>query len=100
MRCALITPNDFSHEFNNSEVDEEEEAQLRRIRRRVAAAIKDQVDHSRIGFFQSHYLSTSSAVIDGAELVEVHSEHESLKDKLINHLNVQYYNGKLRWYRI
>ena len=39
-------------------------------------------------------------ILDDDVAVEISTEHELLRNKLIKHLDVQYLNGKLRWLHI
>jgi hypothetical protein len=43
---------------------------------------------------------TFANTLDNEVEVEVSTEHEVLRNKLIKHLDLQYLNGKLRWLRI
>lgn len=88
-------------EIENTHNDEEEQMCLDRIRRRVVRTIYNNVDNSFVGNLEHNINNIAHANdVDNDCVLEVSSEHEVLKNKLVKHLDWQYLNGKLRWLRI
>ena len=79
----------------------EEQTCLNRIRRRVVRAVENVEDYSEVGYLHVNINNICYAsVLDDDVAVEICTEDELLRNKLIKHLNVQYLNGKLRWLHI
>jgi hypothetical protein len=88
-------------EIENTHFDKEEGEHLNRIRRRVVRAIQNSDDYSNVGYLSINLNNITFAnALDTEVDVEVSTEHEVLRNKLIKHLDLQYLNGKLRWLRI
>ena len=87
-------------EIKNSHNDEEEQLCLNRIRRRVVKAVENNDDFSDVGHLRHNmnYIMYANFLDDNRD-VEISTEHEILRDKLVQHLNIQYCNG-LRWVQI
>lgn len=99
--------NDTGDDDDDNDVgidsDNDENNHLATIAGRVHRALdSDNSDNSNIGILPTHYLSNTNShgQVDGAEIVEISTDHEALKNKLILHLNVMHRKGKLRWIRI
>lgn len=91
----------WDDEINNNHFDEEEEIALNRIRRRVVRAVENVEDYSDVGYLRINMNNICYAnILDDDVAVEISTEHELLRNKLIKHLDVQYLNGKLRWLHI
>lgn len=88
-------------EIENSHNDPEEQICLDRIRRRVVRAVENNEDYSSIGNLHHNMNNISFAnTLDNDVAVEICTEHENLRNKLVRHLDMQYLNGELRWLRI
>jgi Plant transposon protein len=88
-------------EIENTHFDKEEGEHLNRIRRRVVRAIENVDDYSHVGYLEHNINNIGFASrLDNDVAIEISTEHEILRNKLIKHLDMQYLNGKLRWLKI
>ena len=91
----------WENEIENTHFDSEEAIHLNRIRRRVVRAIENTEDYSNIGYLHNHLNNIGYAnSLDNDTTIEICSEHELLRNQLIQHLDMQYLNGTLRWLKI
>jgi ubiquinone biosynthesis protein COQ9 len=88
-------------ELNNLHTDEEEQRCFDKIRRRVVKAVQNNDDFSDVGHLRQNMNNIGYAnALDNDLNVEISTEHDLLRDKLVRHLNIEYLNGKLRWLKI
>ena len=67
----------------------------------MVRAVENQDDFSDVGRFPNNFNNICFAsLLDNDVEVEISTEHEVLRDKLVKHLDVLYLNDKLRWLRI
>lgn len=101
--CVIL--HNMSHEFDgydkrweaeieNTHNDEEEQVCLDKIRRRVLRTVTNNADYSYSDMLNSHFNNISFAnEMEEVVQFEISTEHETLRNKLINHLNYQYLAG-------
>ena len=89
----------WENELNNAHNDEDEQICLDRIRRRVVRTLENNHDHSDCGYLHYHVNNINFANSLDVEM-EWYDEHGILRNKLINHYDIQYLKGKVRWLTI
>lgn len=87
--------------LDNLHNDEEEQRCLDKIRRRVVRAVANDNDFSDVGHLRHNLNNIGYAnVLDVNQQPEISNEHEILRDRLVQHMHLQYLLGKLRWMQI
>lgn len=97
----MVYDQRWEAEIENTHNDEEEQKCLDKIRRRVIRTVENSVDYSYVGMLNANFNNISMAnEMEDEVQFEISTEHETLRNKLITHLNYQYMAGTLRWIKI